>query len=82
MLNDSFYNNTKFKFQYLNNPTQNFDLKDILICTAEYSDEENLFYIAVTRPGINNYQYIIKSNEQNYIVNFTTVLNNSTNLYI
>ena len=77
MLNDSFYNNTKFKFQYLNNPTQNFDLKDILICTAEYSDEENLFYIAVTRPGINNYQYIIKSNEQNYIVNFTTVLNNS-----
>ena len=52
-------------------------MKDILICTGEYSNEEDLFYITVTKPGSNNYQYTIKSNEQNYIVNFTTLLNNS-----
>ena len=59
------------------NTTQNFDLKDILICTGEYSDEEELFYVTVTKPGANNYQYTIKSTEPKYIINFTTILNNS-----
>ena len=31
----------------------------------------------MTKPGANNYQYSIKSTEQKYIVNFTTLLNNS-----
>ena len=49
----------------------------ILICTGEYSEEENLFYITVTKPGTNIYQYTIKSTEENWIVNYATVLNNS-----
>ena len=31
----------------------------------------------MTKPGANNYQYSLKSTEQKYIVNFTTLLNNS-----
>ena len=70
-------NGRKTKTHYSINTNNNFDVKDILICTGEYSDKENLFYITVTKPGTNIYQYIIKSTEQNWIVNFATVLNNS-----
>ena len=70
-------NGRKTKTHYSINTNNNFDIKDILICTGEYSDKENLFYITVTKPGTNIYQYIIKSTEQNWIVNFATVLNNS-----
>ena len=76
-MTDTYYNNTRSKLQYSINSTNNFDLKDILICTGEYSDQEDLFYITVTKPGSNNYQYTIKSTEPNYLVNFTTILNNS-----
>ena len=52
-LNETLYNHTKSRIQYSINNTQNFDLKDILICTGEYSDEEELFYVTVTKPGAN-----------------------------
>ena len=74
--NETFMNKTKF-LQYSNNTTNNFDLKDVLICTGEYSDIEDLFYVTIIRPGIDNYQYTIKSDKPKWIVNFTTVLNNS-----
>ena len=74
--NETFMNKTKF-LQYSNNTTNNFYLKDVLICTGEYSDIEDLFYVTIIRPGIDNYQYTIKSDKPKWIVNFTTVLNNS-----
>ena len=76
-LNETSSNMTKSRLNYTANSFQSNDLRDILICTGEYSDEENSFYITVTKPGFNNNQYIIKSNETNWIVNFTTILNNS-----
>ena len=76
-LNETSSNMAKSRLNYTANSFQSNDLRDILICTGEYSDEENSFYITVTKPGFNNSQYIIKSNETNWIVNFTTILNNS-----
>ena len=70
-------NGRKTKTHYSINTNNNFDIKDILICTGEYSEEENLFYITVTKPGANIYQYTIKSTEENWIVNYASVLNNS-----
>ena len=73
--NETFMNGTRKTHFSIN--TNHFDIKDTLICTGEYSDEENLFYITVTKPGTNISQYTIKSTEQNWIINFATVLNNS-----
>ena len=73
--NETFMNGTRKTHFSIN--TNHFDIKDTLICTGEYSDEENLFYITVTKPGMNISQYTIKSTEQNWIINFATVLNNS-----
>ena len=75
--NDTFLNGTKSKLNYTINTTHNFDLKDILICTGEYSNEEDLFYITVTKPNSNNTQYTIKSTETNWIVKYAAILNNS-----
>ena len=52
-INETLYQKTKSKFQYVFNPTKNFDLKDVLICIGEYSDEEELFYITVIIPLAN-----------------------------
>ena len=80
--NEGLMSTTKFKFRNTiynynnNNSTKNFDLKDILICVGEYSDKEELFYVNVFRPFSSSYQYIIKSTEKKWIINFTTILNN------
>ena len=59
------------------NVSQNYDLKDILICIGEYSEKEELFYANIIRPYASNSQYLIKSNEKKWKINFTTILNNS-----
>ena len=70
-------NKSKFLSSLYNNNSKNFDLKDILICIGEYSDKEELFYVNVLRPYSSNSQYIIKSTEKKWQINFTTILNNS-----
>ena len=76
--NETFTITSKLKLRnsLYNNP-QNFDLKDILICIGEYSDKEELFYVNVFRPYASSTQYTIKSNEKKWMINFTTILNNS-----
>ena len=50
---------------------------EILICIAEYSEQEELFYISIIKPFSNKNQYIIKSTEKIWKINFSTILNNS-----
>ena len=76
--NETYPLNNKSKLHSsIYNNSQSYDLKDILICIGEYSDKEELFYVNVIRPYSSNSQYIIKSNEKKWIINFTTILNNS-----
>ena len=74
------FSKTTIKFQKRSsifNFVENKEPKDILICICEYSDAENLFYIAITKPYTDNVQYIIKSRENFWEINFATVLNSS-----
>ena len=71
-------NGRKTKTHYSINTNNNFDIKDILICTGEYSEEENLFYITVTKPGANIYQYTIKSTEKGYLRLWNVFINEGT----
>ena len=68
-LYNTFYNNN-------NNNSKNIDLKDILICVGEYSDKEELFYVNVFRPYATSYQYIIRSTEKKWMINYISILNN------
>ena len=53
------------------------DLKDLLLCTGEYSYNEQLSYINVFKPYVPNVQYEIKSKDKNWAISFITILNNS-----
>ena len=56
------------------------DIKDKiepLICIAEFSDKEDLFYITIIKPFMNNIQYTIKSTEKKWKIKFSTILNDS-----
>ena len=48
-----------------------------LICIAEFSDKEDLFYITIIKPFANNIQYTIKSTEKKWKIKFSTILNDS-----
>ena len=79
--NETFFQNTKSKLNFSFHNTNNYesyDLKDIIICLGEYSDNEELFYIDVIRPFASNTQYNIRSTEKKWMINFTTILNNSS----
>ena len=65
------------------NNKQNLNDKDVkekiepLICIAEFSDKEDLFYITIMKPFQNNVQYAIKSTEKKWKIKFSTILNDS-----
>ena len=74
------FSKTTVKFQKRSsifNFVENKEPKDILICICEYSDTENLFYITITKPYMDNVQYIIKSRENFWEINFATILSSS-----
>ena len=48
-----------------------------LICIAEFSEKEDLFYITILKPFIPNTQYTIKSTEKKWKIKFSTILNDS-----
>ena len=48
-----------------------------LICIAEFSDKEDLFYITIIKPFASNIQYTIKSTEKKWKIKFSTILNDS-----
>jgi len=53
------------------------DKTEPLICIAEYSDKEELFYITIIKPFSSNTQYTIKSTEKIWKVKSSTILNES-----
>ena len=48
-----------------------------LICIAEFSDKEDLFYITIMKPFQSNVQYTIKSTEKKWKIKFSIILNDS-----
>ena len=64
----------------LNITDRDRDLKEkieSLICIAEFSNKEDLFYITIIKPFMNNVQYTIKSTEKKWKIKFSTILNDS-----
>ena len=51
--------------------------KEPLICIAEFSEKEDLFYITIIKAFMNNIQYTIKSTEKKWKIKFSTILNDS-----
>ena len=70
-------------FKVSQNRSSNINDKDIkykiepLICIAEFSEKEDLFYITIVKPFMNNTQYTIKSTEKKWKIKFSTIMNDS-----